>query len=658
MGHTAIRIAQRCAVVLIALALLVGCASNNQGAKRQSAAPTPTPTPPVQSSPTGGASPCDANTLQNGKAPPLVTLDSYSFHPGFDVGFYGHNFQPGEAVNVVLGTEKSTPQSQANQSLTTAYANKGGDLAGVAHIAMMPPGNYRLFFEGQQCTNTINIILLKFTPWVVLDNYAPYPHYRMGFHGQDFAPNEQVQVYLNSQDSQPIAQMQADNSGQFAQNQVWDVGDLSGDNTLIFVGTTSKMIVSVNFTVLTPQPNGQIDTMLSHAFTAPHVEEHRGGAALFSSASTVSAFAHDAPVGSFSLLAIDPAILVVGLLAFWLLLSVTLMVLCSLDSFPRSPHLPWPSKQTDSLTHAKTEASAATAAPAQWARLHQRGLPTPGMQVSSRTERGQTRDDQEKEDNFLAITGTRRELGQAEPFALLVVADSVGHYANGQSAGHKTIHTIFQSLVPYLIQENAPHDDLAAHLEHALQGANRLLYWQNQRESANTQCSVTAALVSRQMAYICNIGNSRTYVLPAGAPLRRVTTDHSIIERWVAAGIKLRDDTSPPQRQSRLYRSLGQHPDAHIDTFRLPVDAGDQLLLCSNGLWESLADADLETMMQQASDSAPASNTLVEQAKTRGSFDNITAIMMKLAATAPSSTQPGIDNIASGSSHLSRQHVP
>jgi serine/threonine protein phosphatase PrpC len=635
-------------VLLIALILLVGCASNSQGVKRQSAAATPTPTPPVQSSPTGGTSPCDDPSQQNGKVPPLVTLNSYSFHPGFDVGFYGHNFQPGEAVNVLLGNAKSTPQSQSNQSLTTTYANQGGDLVGVAHIAMMNPGNYHLFFEGQQCTVTVGIILLKFTPWVVLDNYAPYPNYRMGFHGQDFAPNEQVQVYLNSQDSQPIAQMQADNSGQFAQNQVWNVGNLSGDNTLIFVGTSSKMVVSVNFTVLTPQPNGQISAALSHVFAAR-------GAAQQHSAPAVGRSAQAPPAGAFSLREIDPTILVAGLLGFWLLLSLTLLTLCSFDHFPRLPRPRWRLKQSATPAPATTEASAGSAAPGQGARLNQRGQSTPGMRVNARTERGPLQDDEEKEDTFLAITGTRREQGQPEPFALLVVADSVGHYANGQSAGRKTIHTLFQSLVPYLIQEDAPHDDLAAQLESALQGANRLLYWQNQRESANTHCSVTAALVSRQMAHICNIGNSRAYLLPAGAPLRRVTTDHSIVERWVAAGITPRQGNPPFQRQSRLYRSLGQHPDAQIDTFRLPVEAGDHLLLCSNGLWESLADTDLETMMQQSTDTA--SHTLVERAKAQGSLDNITAVSMKVVEGALSSTQPGIDTIASGSSHLSRQPI-
>ncbi len=655
MGHTTIQIARRCAVVLVALLLLAGCASHSQSAYHPSEKPTPTPTPPVASTPTGADAPCEADTL-GGKAPPLITLGSYSFHPGNNVSFYGTNYQSGEAVNVLLGTTKSTPASQQNQSLTTAYANEGGDLTGEAHIAMITPGHYRLFFVGQQCTVTVGIILLPFTPWVVLDNYAPYPNYRMGFHGQDFAPNEQVQVYLNSQDSQPIAQMQADNSGQFAQNQVWDVGNLTGDNTLIFVGMSSKVVVSVNFTVLNPQPNGngQFTPDLNHTPTVGTVEQHAAGAAKAGSAPAADAQARLS--GPLLALDLDPMVMVFGLLILWFILCIVLIAVLSLDRFPRWPRLPW-LKQHEGVPApcppAEDAAPEAVALP--W--LNQRGLPTPGMQISSRTERGQMAADQEKEDNFLAITGIRKEQGQPHPFALLVVADSSGHYANGQSAGRKTIHTLFQSLAPYLIQEDAPPDDLAAHLENALQRANRLLYWQNQRENANTSCSVTAALVSRQMALVCSIGNSRTYLLQAGAPLRRVTIDHSIVERWVAAGMTPLDEFSSHLRHSRLYRSLGQHPDVRIDTFRLPVDTGDQLLLCTNGLWESLADADLETMMQQSSDLAPASNKLVEQAKMRGGSDHMTAIMMRLVEMAQSSTQPGIDTIASGSSHLSHQHI-
>lgn len=250
MGHTVIRLSRCCALVLVAFAFVVGCGSpSHVQSSHQSAAPTPT----AQPSPSTGESQCPNS---DGKAPALVTLQEYSFHPGHDVVFNGTGFQPGEGVDVRLGDLKSNPSSQNDQALTTVYSNTAGNMTGTAHVGMMSPGTYHLYFIGEQCTPaiTINIILLPFTPWVTLDNYAPHPHYLLGFRGQDFTPGETVQVYLNDQNSQPVAQVQADTSGQFAVNQAWDVGDLTGDNTLIFVGSASKMAVSVHFTVLSQQP--------------------------------------------------------------------------------------------------------------------------------------------------------------------------------------------------------------------------------------------------------------------------------------------------------------------------------------------------------------------------------------------------------------------
>ncbi len=615
-------------MILIAFTLLVGCASPPQGVRRQMSSPTPTPTP--QPSPSAASSSGCPNS--EGKAPALVRLDAYSFHPGFTVGFNGNGFQPGEGVDVRLGNLKSSPTSQGDQELTTAHSNNGGDMNGEAHVPMMSPGNYHLYFIGQQCTPpiTINIILLPFTPWVVLDNYAPHPHSSLGFRGQQFAPNEQVQVYLNDQNSQPIAQVTADNSGQFAVNQVWNVGDLTGDNTLIFVGTVSKMVVSVQFTVVPQQP----------ALRA--AGDAAGPAKLFS---------------ALSFLGISPMTFVLGVLGLWFLLCIILAGVLSIERWPQLRRLSWPVKKLSAMFHLEPAASESLPEAGRWLKTQQRGLPTPGMQVSAKTERGQSCVNREKEDAFLAVTGIRQAPGQPQPFALLIIADSVGHFANGQSAGRRTIHALFQSLLPCLLEEQIPDDELLSRLENTLQGVNRLLYWQNQRENANASCSVTAALVAGSAAGICNIGNSRAYTLPARGALRRVTTDHSIVERSVAAGMPRHINMDPDFRRSRLYRSLGQHPDARIDTFRLPVSAGDHLLLCSNGLWELLADAEIETALRQSLDVTPATHHLIEQAKARGSFDHMSVMMMRFVEAAPASMQPGIDNISSGSSHLSRQRI-
>jgi serine/threonine protein phosphatase PrpC len=648
MGHTVMRLSRYGAVIVVAMLVLIACGKPPQAtAKPASSQPTPTPIPTPAPTPGTGSNLCVAHPA-DGKAPPLVSLDAYSFHPEHVVGFYGQNFQPHEGVQVLLGDPKSTADSKNNQDLTTVNANNGGDVAGKVHIAMMTPGKYFLYFVGQECTVSVSVMLLPFAPWVVLDNYAPFPHYLMGFRGQGFAPNEPVDVYLNEQGGDPIAQIQADTSGQFAVNQAWNVGDLSGDNTLLFVGTYTHMVVSVQFEVQVPQtqPTQPGGTMHLAQFATPT----SAGAAQAPPNNDPSDTSGDA----FPFFSLDPFTFVLGFLILWFVLCIVLAVVVSVERIPL-----WGTRQSSKQPKASPTAAegGAPAEATRWLTPQQRGLPTPGIQVSSKTERGQMRAEHEKEDHFLAITGIHTTQGEAQPFALLIVADSVGHYTDGQSAGRRALHAIFQALASGLLEEDLPPDVLSARLEGALQGANRLLYWQNQRESANTSCSVAAALVSGQHATICSVGNSRAYVLPAETALRRVTTDHSIVERCLTAGMLLRGDMSPHLKRSRLYRSLGQHPEVRVDTFRLPMSVGDQLLLCSNGLWEILAEAELEMVLRGATDILAASTTLIEQAKARSNLDHITAITLRFVEAAPAAQQPGIDTIASGSTHPTRQPI-
>src|ERR1051326_8610 len=113
MGHTVITLSRYCLCILIAAFVLIGCGKPAQTPKPASAMATPAPSPTPEATPGTGNNLCAAHPA-DGKAPPLISLDAYSFHPNHDVGYYGHNFQAGEDVQVLLGTSKSTAESKNN----------------------------------------------------------------------------------------------------------------------------------------------------------------------------------------------------------------------------------------------------------------------------------------------------------------------------------------------------------------------------------------------------------------------------------------------------------------------------------------------------------------------------------------------------------------
>jgi hypothetical protein len=115
---------------------------------------------------------------------------------------------------------------------------------------LIQAGTYSLSFVGQesQTPASVGLNVQGFHPWVLLDTYAPSPHTHLGFTGEDFAPQEIVLVYLNQREGESVVRLQADASGRFAAPAAWEVGKLSGQNTLIFVGQQSGAVVISAFT--------------------------------------------------------------------------------------------------------------------------------------------------------------------------------------------------------------------------------------------------------------------------------------------------------------------------------------------------------------------------------------------------------------------------
>jgi serine/threonine protein phosphatase PrpC len=285
-----------------------------------------------------------------------------------------------------------------------------------------------------------------------------------------------------------------------------------------------------------------------------------------------------------------------------------------------------------------------------------RKRPALGVRVSTKSDIGQrwrTRGGKGNEDNFLAVTGAWKHNGQVQPFGLFVIADGMGGHASGQDASKLAVETIYHHLGEQLpALENVPDDQLTTLLQQAVQQANQAIYQHNQRDHADMGCTMTAALITGNEAHVCNVGDSRTYILTAEDHLQRITTDHSIVESLVAAGVIQRDDVYTHPKRNQIYRSLGEHENAEIDTFRQPLTPGDKLLLCCDGLWEMVRDPDIEHVMRM-DDLPQVTNKLIDMANEAGGADNITAIVVKITDETRPPKSPMIESVASGPADIS-----
>jgi serine/threonine protein phosphatase PrpC len=168
----------------------------------------------------------------------------------------------------------------------------------------------------------------------------------------------------------------------------------------------------------------------------------------------------------------------------------------------------------------------------------------------------------------------------------------------------------------------------------AIQQANDAIirYGEQKSSARGLGCTVTAALILHDKAYIANIGDSRTYLL-RNDQLKPITRDHSLVSKLVEMKqIEPEDVYTHPQR-NLIYRSLGAgHKKVDVDVFQETLRPNDTLLLCSDGLWEMIRPQDLQRELTKMQSPQQLCDTLVDMANQNGGEDNISAIVVHVSA--------------------------
>lgn len=206
--------------------------------------------------------------------------------------------------------------------------------------------------------------------------------------------------------------------------------------------------------------------------------------------------------------------------------------------------------------------------------------------------------------------------------ALFIVADGMGGHAAGEVASEIAVDTVSYA---YYQEDN---DDIATSLVHAIKRANTLIHQRAAenmlRSGMGTTC--VAGVLRGGVAYIANVGDSRTYLVRHGQ-VRQVSQDHSWVAEQVRAGLLTEEQARSHAQRNVITRCLGTQADVEVDIFAEPLEEGDSFVLCSDGLSGFVTDDDLRAIVNQY---VPQESVyhLVERANENGGPDNITAIVV------------------------------
>lgn len=254
------------------------------------------------------------------------------------------------------------------------------------------------------------------------------------------------------------------------------------------------------------------------------------------------------------------------------------------------------------------------------------------LSVAGRTDVGRKRT--HNEDAFLVL----------EEEQLFCVADGMGGHASGEVASHIAVEELAEFFRLTDRDEEATwpfaEDPARRQDENRLLAGVRLANLRIVERAASDErlrgmgTTLVCLHVARgsDEAVVGHVGDSRAYLWRAGA-LRQLTEDHSLLNDFLKARQLTPEEIEAFPHKNVIVRALGMKPAVEVDLLRLPLQEGDLLLLCSDGLSGMVPDARLaEILRAPRPDLEAGVRALVEEANQAGGADNVTCVLVQVHA--------------------------
>jgi protein phosphatase len=227
---------------------------------------------------------------------------------------------------------------------------------------------------------------------------------------------------------------------------------------------------------------------------------------------------------------------------------------------------------------------------------------------------------------------------------LFVVCDGMGGGPDGEVASRIAAETIVQHLDGCLRPGRNGDEDrdggLSAvegllprttRLVEAVRFSNGVIYRHGHDDPrcAGMGTTVVGAWLEDHVASVAHVGDSRGYMWHDGR-LQPLTRDHSLVEALVGDGLIASGDHLAASQQNVLLRVLGGQPDVEVDVREVPVQPGDYLLLCSDGLTRMVSESALCEAIGRIRHPQRICDHLVDAANRNGGTDNITVVVVQV----------------------------
>jgi serine/threonine protein phosphatase PrpC len=248
------------------------------------------------------------------------------------------------------------------------------------------------------------------------------------------------------------------------------------------------------------------------------------------------------------------------------------------------------------------------------------------VQAAGKTDVGVVRTN--NEDNF----------GFDVRHGIFVICDGMGGQAAGELASKIAVDTVLgyfrhdprRAASPVLGRSFEGVSERATALANAIQLANQAIQEAASHNAQHTGMGSTIVAVRAEgnLFSIANVGDSRIYLVREGG-IQLLTRDHSLVMEQVRRGLMTLEEAENSKMQNVIVRALGSEDSVEPDLEDHEFAPGDVLLLCSDGMSRFVKEGTMVEVVGRNAALEPACEELIEAAKSAGSDDNITCLLLR-----------------------------
>jgi protein phosphatase len=240
---------------------------------------------------------------------------------------------------------------------------------------------------------------------------------------------------------------------------------------------------------------------------------------------------------------------------------------------------------------------------------------------------------------FFSVTDTGRARRNNEDAVALdeagriaVLADGMGGYNAGEVASQMAAERVRSELADRLrpLGATPEDDDIRKAMIEAVDAANRAVYdaATSTAEYAGMGTTLVVAVYRGEKLWLGHIGDSRAYRFRNGQ-LEQVTRDHSLLQEQIDAGLITAEQAAYSMHKNLVTRAVGVDEVVDLEVHDHPVEPGDVLLMCSDGLSDMLADEQIAQLLRTNDSLTDAGTMLVQAANAAGGRDNIAVVLAR-----------------------------